>query len=62
MVGMRKDNIISMIFIQSLMFVLPSIVLGMIFAFPSLWAIYKYGFEQTEKNGFYPVPSFLAFL
>ena len=44
------------------MFVLPSILIGIILAFPSLWAIYKYGFQQTEKNGFYPVPSFLAFL
>lgn len=54
MVGLSKGGIISMIIIQSFMFVIPSVVFGFIMCFPTLHIIDNYifdpemGMEQTN--------------
>ena len=41
MIGLSKSGIITMILLQSLMFVLPSVVLSFILCFPTLWYLYS---------------------
>lgn len=44
------------------MFVLPSLIFGIILSFPALYGIYHYLFEQNLGLEFIPVPSVSAFL
>jgi len=46
LVGLTKINCVSMILVQSLLFVIPSIILGYAVSFPILWQIYKYIFKD----------------
>lgn len=46
MVGISKSGLVLMIFLQSIMFVLPALFLGFIMCFPSLAMIYIYVFEE----------------
>ena len=52
MVGLTKRGFIGMIFTQSLMFVLPSVILGFTLSIPCIWMIYSVLF--TENLGFRP--------
>jgi ABC-type antimicrobial peptide transport system permease subunit len=45
LIGMSKLNCISMIIMQSMMFVLPSILLGYILSIPTLFVIFKFLFK-----------------
>lgn len=44
MVGISKRGLVLMIFLQSVMFVTPAIILGIILCFPALAACYKFIF------------------
>jgi len=46
LVGISKANCIQMILVQSLLFVVPSIVFGYAAAFPALMYLYKYLFKN----------------
>lgn len=61
MVGISKLGLILMIFLQSIMFVLPAIVIGFGLSVPCLALCYTYVFEQNLNNGFSPIPSGMAF-
>jgi ABC-type antimicrobial peptide transport system permease subunit len=62
MVGVSKRGLILMIVLQSAMFVLPAITLGIILCFPALAACYSLVFQEKLKNGFEPVPTWNAVL
>lgn len=62
MVGVSKRGLITMIFIQSWMFVTPAIILAIILCFPMLALCYSIIFEEKLSNGFEPVPSGSAVL
>lgn len=49
LVGLSQYNVVSMIIIQSVLFVLPSIILGYAASIPSL--IYLYGFMFKGQSG-----------
>jgi ABC-type antimicrobial peptide transport system permease subunit len=57
MVGISKRGLMTMIFLQSLMFVIPAIILAIIMCFPMLALCYKFIFLVKLDNGFEPVPS-----
>lgn len=57
MVGISKIGLTLMIFLQSIMFVIPAIILGFSLSIPCLALCYKYAFEEELKNGFSPIPS-----
>ena len=46
LVGLSKANCIQMIIVQSLLFVLPSIIFAYAAAFPALMELYKYLFKN----------------
>ena len=56
MVGISKRGLVSMIGIQSAMFVMPSVVTAFALSFLVIGACYKYIFKQELKEGFEPVP------
>ena len=60
MVGVSKTGLINMILIQSVMFVLPSVVFGFILSFPSLAIVYKQLFSSDMGVESKPVPSNFA--
>ena len=61
MVGLSKGGIISMIIIQSFMFVIPSVIFGFIMCFPTLKVIDNYiftddmGMEKSQLPSTYAV-------
>lgn len=57
LVGMSKWNCISMILIQSMMFVLPSIVLGYIASIPSLAYVYSFLLKSQSEIQLSKVPT-----
>ena len=57
MVGNSKRGIILMIIIQCSMFVIPSLLIGLILCFPLLKIFYTYIFKSDASEGFDPVPS-----
>lgn len=60
MVGLSKSGIISMIILQSFMFVLPSVIIGFVLSVPTLQGAYSMLFTDDmgiEKN---PFPSYFA--
>ena len=57
MVGVSKVGLTLMIFLQSIMFVVPAILIGFLLSIPCLAACYVYAFEEHLKNGFSPIPS-----
>ena len=52
LVGLTKCGFIGMILTQSAMFVMPSVIMGFIFAFPCIFAVYSLLF--SEDLGFTP--------
>jgi len=62
MVGISKIGLILMIFLQSIMFVAPAILLGFIISIPCLAVCYSMIFQQKLSEGFTPIPSGMAFL
>lgn len=60
MVGVSKTGLINMILIQSVMFVLPSVVFGFILSFPSLAIVYKQLFSSDMGVESKPLPSNFA--
>ena len=50
LVGLSKLGFVAMIFTQSAMFVIPSMIAGFVCAMPCIWLIYKLLF--TEEKGF----------
>ena len=52
LVGLSKRNFTSMIFVQSFMFVLPSVICGFLFYIPVMMLIFSFLF--TESLGFKP--------
>ena len=57
LIGLSKWNCITMILIQSLMFVLPSIVLGYIGSIPCLAYIFNFIFKQASGVSLPPIPT-----
>lgn len=57
LVGLTKINCVSMILVQSLLFVIPSIILGYAVSFPILQQIYKYLFKGQSGVHIPPVPT-----
>lgn len=57
LVGLSKSNCISMILIQSFMFVVPSIIAGYIAAIPALAFIFIYLFKGETSIDIAPIPS-----
>eukprot|EP00347_Sterkiella_histriomuscorum_P021563 403333540 len=62
MVGISRVGLTLMIFLQSIMFVLPAIVFGFVLSIPCLVLCYIYVFEEQLNNGFSPIPSWQSFL
>jgi ABC-type antimicrobial peptide transport system permease subunit len=60
MVGVSKTGLINMILIQSVMFVLPSVIFGFILSFPSLAIVYKQLFSSDMGVESKPLPSNFA--
>lgn len=60
MVGLSKSGIVSMILLQSFMFVLPSVVLGFVVTFPTLIILYSKLFDKDMGVDTTPVPSWAA--
>ena len=52
MVGLSQNNFIGMIFTQSFLFVMPSVICGFILYVPAIWLVYRYLF--TDELGFTP--------
>lgn len=48
MLGLSKGNCISMILIQSFMFVVPSIITAYIVSIPTLWYVYTFMFKGQD--------------
>jgi len=57
MVGLSKTGLISLVFIQSFLFVMPSVILGFCLCFPILLLIYGRLFEAQLGLSFDPVPT-----
>jgi ABC-type antimicrobial peptide transport system permease subunit len=57
MVGVSKRGLVQMIFVQSFMFVLPAVVLGLLLCFPLLALCFTYIFREKLDGAFRPVPS-----
>ena len=62
LVGLSKANCIQMIIVQSLLFVLPSIIIGYFASYPALKFVYKYLFKNQPGIHVSPIPSWLATL
>jgi len=62
MVGISKKGLILMIFLQSIMFVIPAIIFGFALSVPLLAVCYIYVFNEELSNGFTPIPTGMAFL
>lgn len=60
MVGISKHGLVQMVFIQSLMFVLPAMILGFALCPPLLAVLYSKIFQVDLTDGFEPVPEPLA--
>ena len=60
MVGITKYGLVCLIFIQSLLFVLPAILLAFGLSFPLLAWCYSRVFKESLRNGFEPVPTISA--
>ena len=60
MVGLSKTGLINMIILQSIMFVLPSLVMGFVMSFPTLQGINKSLFTKDMGVEDKPVPSRFA--
>ena len=60
MVGLSKSGIITMIFLQSMMFVLPSVILSFITAIPTLAVLYSILFETDMGVDTKPIPNTIA--
>lgn len=60
MVGLSKGGIISMIMLQSFMFVIPSVLFGFIMCFPTLHIIENFIFSDDSGMEKTTVPSFVA--
>ena len=56
MVGVSKRGLVSMIGIQSTMFVLPAVFAAFAMSFLSIGLLFKYVFLQKLNDGFEPVP------
>ena len=57
MVGLSKSGVVSVILLQSFMFVLPSVVFAFALSFPSLMAIYHKLFDPDMGVDTTPVPT-----
>ena len=62
MVGLSKSGIISMILLQSFLFVLPSVIAGFALTFPTLGQIYKLLFTKDMGISSKPVPTSFAII
>jgi hypothetical protein len=62
LVGLSKANCIQMIIVQSLLFVLPSIIFAYAASFPALIEVYKYLFKNQPGVHVSPFPTFFATL
>jgi ABC-type antimicrobial peptide transport system permease subunit len=62
MVGVSKRGLVQMIFVQSFMFVLPAVILGLMLSFPLLAACFTYIFGEKLEGTFLPIPSIDAFI
>lgn len=60
MVGASKRGLVQMIFVQSLMFVVPAITLAFILCFPVLALCFKFIFQASLNGAFKPVPTWDA--
>ena len=60
MVGLSKSGIITMILIQSVMFVVPSLIGGFVLVFPTLLYLYSILFTKDMGVDTTPVPSSFA--
>lgn len=57
MVGVSKRGLVQMIFVQSFMFVIPALILGVVACFPALAVCFIYVFTEKLEGAFLPVPS-----
>jgi FtsX-like permease family len=62
MVGISKRGLVYMIFVQSFMFVIPALILGIALSFPALAVCFIYVFTEKLQGSFVPVPSWDALL
>jgi ABC-type antimicrobial peptide transport system permease subunit len=63
LIGLSSSGFVAMVFIQAVMFVLPSIIFAYICAYPALWGIFKKMFgNNLSKGEISIVPSGLATL
>lgn len=62
MIGVSKVGLVLMIFLQSIIFVVPAIILGFGLSVPGLALCYIYVFEEQLSNGFSPIPSLASFI
>ena len=62
MVGLSKSGIISMVLLQSFMFVLPSVITGFAMSFPTLAQIYRVLFDSDMGVTTSPTPSNFAII
>lgn len=62
MLGLSKSGLIFMVFLQSMMFVLPAIMLGFLLCFPGLKLIYNFMLVDNLGIPNYPVPDGMAVL
>ena len=62
MVGLSRSGLISMIILQGVMFVLPSLLVGFACSFPTLELINRYLFGDDKEIHSSPVPSTPAIL
>ena len=60
LIGLSKANCVQMIIVQSMLFVLPSIILGYLASYPALFYLYKYLFKNNSGLHISPIPSYLA--
>ena len=60
MVGLSKGGIVNMVLIQSVMFVLPSLLFGFIMSIPSINGIYKSLFTEDMGVNTTPLPNGFA--
>jgi len=62
MLGLSKMGLIFMVFLQSMMFVIPAIILGFLLCFPGLKLIYHFMLVDNLGIPNYPVPNGMAVL
>jgi hypothetical protein len=62
MVGVSKRGLVQMIFVQSFMFVVPALILGVALSFPALGICFKYVFGEELTGSFAPIPDTQAII